>query len=162
MSLIPALELSSLPGKGRVLDMLFGPCDVLIRYLCALSHNEKYDSYWPIYRNSQKLLLDFLLSAELEASSGSHWTLRFPRLFAAHPRLGAPKPSQPGNFPSIQQQNKVSSSAAEQLGYWNESTKKRFLVFATWCCQWKISRCDNENMKVRIERDIKKERSGGI
>ncbi|EDK36466.2 hypothetical protein PGUG_00564 [Meyerozyma guilliermondii ATCC 6260] len=164
MSLIPASELSSSPEKGRVLDMLFEPCDVLREFLISalLSHNEKYDSYDQFIETARKSLLDFLLSAELEASSGKPLDPRISKIIAAHPRLGAPKPSQPGEKLSEHSaaEQKSLADAAEQLGYWNEKYEEtfpglRYVVFVNGRSRDVIMK----NMKVRIERgDIKKER----
>ena len=151
MSLIPALELSSLPEKGRVLDMLFEPCDVLREFLISalLSHNEKYDSYDQFIETARKLLLEPL-------------DPRISKIIAAHPRLGAPKPSQPGEKLSEHSaaEQKSLADAAEQLGYWNEKYEEtfpglRYVVFVNGRSRDVIMK----NMKVRIERgDIKKER----
>lgn len=164
MSLIPALELSSLPEKGRALDILFEPCDVLRTFLIAalLSHNEKYDSYEQFIEAARKLLLDFLSRAELEASSGKPLDPRISKIIAAHPRLGAPKPSQPGEKLSEHSaaEQKSLADAAEQLGYWNEKYEEtfpglRYVVFVNGRSRDAIMK----NMKARIERgDVKKER----
>lgn len=164
MSLVSAMDLSTLSNKGEVLDTLFEPCDVLRTFLIStlLSHNEKYSSYHEFIECARKQLLSYLHDAELAAENGKPLDPEISKIIAAHPRLGAPKPSQGGEKLSAHSaaEQKSLADAAEQLAYWNEQYEKtfpglRYVVFVNGRSRDVIM----QNMKERIDRgDIKQER----
>lgn len=162
--LVPALQLSSLPEREQVLDSLFEPCDVLRSILIAalLDHNQSYESYSHFIEKARTALLEYLLTAEAASASGKPMDPNIAKIIAAHPRLGAPVPSQ-------EPQKLSEHSAAEQrsladvagkLGELNEQYERKFpglryVVFVNGRPRDAIM----QNMKERIERgDIKKER----
>lgn len=159
ISKVPSL---SVPDKKELLDHLFERCDTLHSLLVPVM-DTSFPSYHELIETFRKKLLEYLD----ESKTNELLLPSILKIIAAHPRLGAPKPTEKLSEHSKKEQASLASASqeeAEKLKLANELYEEtfpglRYVVFVNGRPRLEILK----DMQARIQRnDIGLERQEAI